>query len=140
MTTQHIGTDDRRSVQLRLSVMQYVFAGVFSLLAVAFWVFQVAQHAQFKEIAESQYLQRVPLPAPRGVVVDRHGTVLHELCFQSMYALIEGRPVQFAWSTMVTQAAVNALIGVAAFQIVESAPGLKQRREARRNTFASRRF
>ena len=76
MTTQHIGTDDRRSVHLRLSVMQYVLAGVFSLLAVAFWVFQVAQHAQFKEIAESQYLQRVPLPAPRGLVVDRHGTVL----------------------------------------------------------------
>jgi penicillin-binding protein 2 len=76
MTTQHIGTDDRRSVQLRLSVMQYLLAGVFSLLAVAFWVFQVAQHAQFKEIAESQYLQRVPLPAPRGVVFDRNGTVL----------------------------------------------------------------
>lgn len=76
MTTQHIGTDDRRSVHLRLSVMQYVLAGVFSLLAGAFWVFQVAQHAQFKEIAESQYLQRVPLPAPRGLVVDRHGTVL----------------------------------------------------------------
>jgi penicillin-binding protein 2 len=74
--TQHIGTDDRRSVHLRLSVMQYVFAGVFSLLAVAFWVFQVAQHAQFKEIAESQYLQRVPLPAPRGVVFDRNGAVL----------------------------------------------------------------
>ena len=76
MTTQHIGTDDRRSVHLRLSVMQYVLAGVFSLLAVAFWVFQIAQHAQFKEIAESQYLQRVPLPAPRGVVFDRNGTVL----------------------------------------------------------------
>jgi rod shape-determining protein MreD len=78
-------------------------------------------------------------PPPR-LVMFVAGTVLHELCFQSMYALIEGRPVQFAWSTMMTQAAVNGLIGVAAFQIVESAPGLKQRREARRNTFASRRF
>ena len=76
MTTQHIGTDDRRSVQIRLTVMQYALAVVFSALAVAFWVFQVAQHAQFKEIAESQYLQRVPLPAPRGLVVDRHGKVL----------------------------------------------------------------
>ena len=76
MTTQHIGTDDRRSVQVRLTVMQYTLAVVFSALAVAFWVFQVAQHKQFKEIAESQYLQRVPLPAPRGLVVDRNGQVL----------------------------------------------------------------
>ena len=76
MSTQHIGTDDRRSVQLRLTVLQYGVALIFSVLAVAFWVFQVAQHAQFREIAQSQYLQRVPLPAPRGLVVDRHGTVL----------------------------------------------------------------
>jgi hypothetical protein len=41
---------------------------------------------------------------------------------------------------MMTQAAINGVIGIAAFQVVESAPGLKQRREARRNTFASRRF
>jgi penicillin-binding protein 2 len=76
MTTQHIGTDDRRSVQVRLTVMQYGLAVVFSVLAIAFWVFQVAQHQQFKEIAESQYLQHVPLPAPRGLVFDRNGQVL----------------------------------------------------------------
>jgi penicillin-binding protein 2 len=76
MSSQHIGTDDRRSLQVRLSVLQYGLAAVFSVLAIAFWIFQVAQHQQFKEIAESQYLQRVPLPAPRGLVVDRNGAVL----------------------------------------------------------------
>jgi hypothetical protein len=41
---------------------------------------------------------------------------------------------------MLTQAAINGVIGILALQIVESAPGLKQRREARRASFARRRF
>src|SRR5688572_9625828 len=74
--SQPIGTDDRRSLHVRLTVLQYGIAVAFSVLTVGFWIFQVAQHAQFKEIAESQYLQSVPLPAPRGLLVDRNGTVL----------------------------------------------------------------
>jgi rod shape-determining protein MreD len=81
----------------------------------------------------------VSQPAPRFVMFVG-GTVLHDLCFQSLYALIEGRAVHFAWGTMFTQAAVNGLIGILAFQIVEGAPGIRQRREARRASFARRRF
>jgi penicillin-binding protein 2 len=58
--------------------MQYVAAGVFALLVVAFWVFQVAQHQKFKEIAENNHQRRLPLPAPRGVLFDRNGKVLVE--------------------------------------------------------------
>jgi penicillin-binding protein 2 len=71
-----IPPDDRRSLGIRLSVLQYTIACVFVALAVGFWVFQVAKYAEFKEIAESQYLQRVPLPAPRGLIVDRDGKEL----------------------------------------------------------------
>src|SRR5688572_13550507 len=74
--SQPIGTDDRRSLHVRLTVLQYGIAVAFSVLTVGFWIFQVAQHAQFRDIAESQYLQRVPLPAPRGLLVDRNGAVL----------------------------------------------------------------
>ena len=70
--------DDRRSLGIRLSVLQYSIACIFALLAVGFWVFQVAKYAEFKEIAQSQYLQRVPLPAPRGLIVDRNGKELVE--------------------------------------------------------------
>src|SRR5512134_3566731 len=70
--------DDRRSLTLRLSFMQYTVALVFAALAVAFWIFQIAQHERFREIADSQYLQRLPLPAPRGVLFDRNGTILVE--------------------------------------------------------------
>ena len=68
--------DDRRSLTLRLSVLQYCLAAVFGALAVAFWVFQVANHEKFRDMADNNYMQRVPLPAPRGVLVDRNGTVL----------------------------------------------------------------
>ncbi len=51
---------------------------MFALLVVAFWVFQVAQHQKFKEIAENNHQRRLPLPAPRGVLFDRNGKVLVE--------------------------------------------------------------
>ena len=70
--------DDRRNLSLRLSGMQAVVATVFAALAVAFWVFQVAQHQKFDEMAENNHRRRLPLPAPRGVLFDRNGKVLVE--------------------------------------------------------------
>jgi penicillin-binding protein 2 len=71
-----IPADDRRSLTLRLSVMQYGLGAAFVALAVGFWYYQVAQFAEFREIADNQYMQRVPLPAPRGLLFDRNGDVL----------------------------------------------------------------
>lgn len=76
--SQALPSDDRRSLSIRLTVLQYVVACAFAALAVGFWVFQVAQYEEFQRIAENQYMQRVPLPAPRGLVMDRHGKVLVE--------------------------------------------------------------
>jgi penicillin-binding protein 2 len=76
--TPTLPPDDRRNLSLRLSVLQVVVATVFAVLAVAFWVFQVAQHQKFSEMAENNHRRRLPLPAPRGVVFDRHGKVLVE--------------------------------------------------------------
>jgi penicillin-binding protein 2 len=78
MSTTSMMPDDRRSLTLRLSFMQYIVALVFAALAVAFWIFQIAQHDHFREIADSQYLQRLPLPAPRGGLFDRHFKILVE--------------------------------------------------------------
>ena len=68
--------DDRRSLSLRLSSLQYIVAVCFSALAVAFWVFQVAQHEKFRQMAEENHLRKLPLPAPRGVLFDRNGQIL----------------------------------------------------------------
>jgi penicillin-binding protein 2 len=80
--------DDRRSVALRLSAMQYTVAAVFAILAVAFWVFQVAQHRKFAEMAENNHLRTLPLRAPRGVLFDRHGKVLVENRYSFTIALV----------------------------------------------------
>ncbi len=71
-------SEDRRSLTMRLSSLQYIIAIIFGVLGVAFWVFQVAQHEKFEQIAEENHLRRLPLPAPRGVLFDRHGKVLVE--------------------------------------------------------------
>src|ERR1700745_2733961 len=70
--------EDRRKLTLRLAVLQYVITGVFSLLAVSFWVLQVVQHAKFEEMAENNHQRTLALRAPRGLVLDRDGKVLVE--------------------------------------------------------------
>ena len=73
-----VAPDDRRSLGQRLSVIQYVVAICFSALAIAFWVFQIASHEKFREMAENNHMRRLPLPAPRGVLFDRNGKILVE--------------------------------------------------------------
>ena len=71
-------SEDRRSLTVRLSSLQFIVAVLFAALAVAFWVFQIAQHERFAQMAEENHLRRLPLPAPRGVLFDRHGKILVE--------------------------------------------------------------
>jgi penicillin-binding protein 2 len=78
MATTNLMPDDRRSLTIRLSVIQYTTAVIFAALAVGFWIFQIAQHQKFLEIAENNRLRRLPLPAPRGVLLDRDGKILVE--------------------------------------------------------------
>ena len=70
--------EDRRLATIRLAIMQYTFIGVFSVLAVGFWVLQVVQHAKFEEMAENNHQRTLALRAPRGVVFDRDLKVLVE--------------------------------------------------------------
>ena len=76
--TPSLPADDRRNLSLRLSALQAVVAAVFAALAVAFWIFQVAEHQKFDEMADNNHRRRLPLPAPRGVLFDRNGKVLVE--------------------------------------------------------------
>jgi penicillin-binding protein 2 len=68
--------EDRRRLAVRLSLLKYLMVVVFSVLAISFWVLQVAQHAKFEEMAENNHQRTLALRAPRGVVFDRHGKVL----------------------------------------------------------------
>jgi penicillin-binding protein 2 len=69
--------DDRRQAAAsRLSLLQYAIVGVFTVLAVGFWVLQVVEHAKFEEMAENNHQRTLPLRAPRGIVFDRDQRVL----------------------------------------------------------------
>ena len=70
--------EDRRSVTIRLVVLQVGFALLFSILACSFWYFQVLQHDKYRELAENNHQRVIPLRAPRGLMLDRHGRVLVE--------------------------------------------------------------
>ena len=85
----------------------------------------------------SQFIVSQPLPR---FVMFAGATVLHEFCFQALYALAESHGLRFHQREVLTQAAVNGLVGITAFYLVERAPGAMQRRDARRTSFTRRRF
>ena len=71
------------------------------------------------------------------LVVFVGGTLLHQLCFWGIYALIEQRPTSVPWSAVMMQAVINASVGLLVFQIIELAPGFAARRRARRSRLSS---
>jgi len=85
----------------------------------------------------AQFIVSQPLPR---LVMFVGATFLHELCFQGLHSLVEGQALQFGYRPVLMQAALNAVIGIIAFEIVEGAPGMMQRREARRSIFGRRKF
>jgi rod shape-determining protein MreD len=76
----------------------------------------------------------VAQPLPRFVMFVG-ATVVHELCFLGLYALIEVRGFSLQYPAVLTQAVINATVGLTAFFVVERGPGLLQRRRARRGRY-----
>src|SRR6478735_6129740 len=64
--------EDRRLATIRLAILTYAVVGIFTTLAVGFWVMQVVEHAKFEEMAENNHQRTLALRAPRGIVFDRH--------------------------------------------------------------------
>ncbi|MGH9594296.1 MAG: penicillin-binding protein 2, partial [Bryobacteraceae bacterium] len=68
--------DDIGFAQGRIAIFQYVALAVFLLLICGFWVLQVREHEANSELAERNRIKTVPIPAPRGKILDRDGRVL----------------------------------------------------------------
>ncbi len=60
----------------RLSVLQYILLGGFVILTGRLWALQIIQHKGYLEQAEHNHLRTIPIPAPRGAILDREGRVL----------------------------------------------------------------
>lgn len=67
-------------------------------------------------------------------------TVVHQVVFEGLHAMIGGRPFVLQWSAVLIQALANALVGIMAFLIVEKGPEAAQRRRTGRSSLSQRRF
>jgi penicillin-binding protein 2 len=88
MITTSTQYDNRRTVSVRLSVLQYLVGLCFLALVVSFWIFQVAEHGKFREMAENNHLRTLPLRAPRGVLFDRNGEILVENRYSTKISIV----------------------------------------------------
>jgi penicillin-binding protein 2 len=65
-------------VQRRGRLAGLLLGTAFALLLGRFFVVQVVQFSEFARRSERNRLSEVPLPAPRGIVYDRHGRIIAE--------------------------------------------------------------
>jgi rod shape-determining protein MreD len=80
----------------------------------------------------AQFIVSQPLPR---LVMFLGATVVHEVCFQALYAVVEARAFRLQPWPLATQAAINGAVGLVAFFVVEQLPGTLQRRRARRGRY-----
>ncbi|MFL6279207.1 MAG: rod shape-determining protein MreD [Vicinamibacterales bacterium] len=81
----------------------------------------------------------VSTPVPRFLMFFG-ASLVHELCFQALYALVESRGIRLQISGAMIQALVNGAVGIAAFLVVERGPEMAQRGNLRRSTSVRRRY
>jgi rod shape-determining protein MreD len=68
---------------------------------------------------------------PRLVILIA-ATVLHGAVFMGLYYVLGLRAFPSPWKPLAAQALSNALVGIVAFGIIESLPGIVERRRSRR--------
>ena len=68
--------DDTRFALGRIAVFQYTAVAAFFVLITGFWILQVRDEGFNSELAERNFIKTVPLPAPRGKILDRDGRVI----------------------------------------------------------------
>lgn len=77
----------------------------------------------------TQFIITNPLPRILAFLV---GTMLHAACFLGIYALIDPRTATNPWRLVLSQAVLNAIIGIVIFALVERLPDALRRRRIRR--------
>jgi len=86
-------------------------------------------------VVGTQFIVARPLPRFLVFVV---ATVVHALIFMGAYELLGARRFGFPYGGVLSQGAVNGLVGVVAFQAIELLPGAVERRAANRGRLKRR--
>jgi penicillin-binding protein 2 len=68
--------DTSQNLRARLRFIQAIVVVLLGVLCVRLYVLQVVRGERYAEIAENQRRRRLPIPAPRGLILDRNGAVL----------------------------------------------------------------
>src|SRR4051812_29810626 len=68
--------DDSQNLKVRLRVIQMLVILMIMALGVRLYYLQIVKGAYYAERAENQRIRLLPIPAPRGVILDRNGNVL----------------------------------------------------------------
>src|SRR5918996_634968 len=64
--------DSSQNLRARLRFVQILVVLMLSVLSIRLYVLQVVRGERYEEIAQNQRRRRLPIPAPRGVIFDRH--------------------------------------------------------------------
>src|SRR3989442_6299135 len=62
----------------RLRVARAVVWGVLGIMVAVFFRTQILEHGKYRLQSELNRLRPIPLPAPRGIIMDRNGRILAE--------------------------------------------------------------
>jgi penicillin-binding protein 2 len=67
---------DVKFAQFKIASLQYVTVALFFVLATGFWRLQISQPDYYRELADQNSIKNLPVPAPRGRIVDREGRMI----------------------------------------------------------------
>lgn len=68
--------EDKRGMDIRLSVFQYLVFAVFLFLIAGFWQLQIVEADVYAARANENHIKSLPIPAPRGKILDRERRVI----------------------------------------------------------------
>jgi len=86
-------------------------------------------------VVGSQFIVAHPLPR---FAVFVGATLAHEACFEGLNAILEARGYAMGLPRAIGQAVLNGFVGVLAFHLVDSLPGVVERRRSERTRLARR--
>jgi penicillin-binding protein 2 len=68
--------EDRRALVRRIEASRIIVGSVFAFLATAYWYVQIVRGEHYYALSENNRIRSVRVMAPRGHVLDRHGSIL----------------------------------------------------------------
>lgn len=68
--------DLSQNLNARIAAIQVIALVLLAVLGVRLYYLQIVNGDQYAERAEEQRIRRLPIPAPRGAILDRNGKVL----------------------------------------------------------------